>query len=64
MRNIQQSGECWAGGAHWDGKAVIRISVCSWGTSKADITRSVNAFVAARHKAIKELPTPWFPSEK
>jgi glutamate/tyrosine decarboxylase-like PLP-dependent enzyme len=57
MRNIQQSGECWAGGANWNGKAVIRISVCSWVTSKADITRSASAFVAARHKAIKELRT-------
>jgi glutamate/tyrosine decarboxylase-like PLP-dependent enzyme len=55
LDNIQQSGECWAGGASWDGKAVIRISVCSWVTSKYDITRSVNAFVTARQKAVEEL---------
>ncbi len=55
MRNIQESGECWVGGATWDGKAVIRISICSWATTEGDITRSVRAFVAARNKAVQEL---------
>ena len=54
MIHIQQSGECWVGGVTWDGKAVIRISVCSWATTEEDITRSVRAFVAARKKAIKD----------
>lgn len=48
---IQQSGECWVGGSSWFGKAVIRISVCSWVTSEEDVSRSVRAFVAARDKA-------------
>ena len=51
---IQRSGECWVGGAKWNNKSVIRISVCSWATTKADITRSVNAFTAARDKAVQE----------
>ncbi len=55
MRHIQESGECWVGGASWDGKAVIRVSVCSWATTEDDITRSVNAFVTARNKAVREL---------
>ena len=55
MIYIQQSGECWVGGATWDGKAVIRISVCSWASTEEDITRSVRAFVAARKKAIQDL---------
>lgn len=55
MRYIQESGECWVGGASWDGKAVIRISICSWATTEDDITRSVSAFVAARNKAVYEL---------
>ena len=55
MIQIQQSGECWVGGATWDGKAVIRISVCSWATTEKDITRSVRAFIAARNKAIQDL---------
>ncbi|MBN1881272.1 MAG: aspartate aminotransferase family protein [Deltaproteobacteria bacterium] len=53
MRYIQESGECWVGGAVWDGKKVIRISVCSWATTEDDITRSVGAFVAARKKAVQ-----------
>jgi len=53
LEAIQDSGECWVGGSVWQGKKVIRISVCSWVTSAADISRSVQAFVAAR-KAISE----------
>ena len=52
IKNIQSSGECWAGGAIWDGKAVIRISICSWATTEEDISRSARAFVAARSKAL------------
>ena len=54
MRYIQDSGECWVGGAVWDGKTVIRISICSWATTEYDITRSVKAFVTARNKAVQE----------
>jgi glutamate/tyrosine decarboxylase-like PLP-dependent enzyme len=49
--HIQRDGECWVGGAKWDGRAIIRISVCSWATTEADVTRSVRAFVSARAKA-------------
>ena len=55
MKYIQDSGECWVGGASWNEKAVIRISVCSWVTTEDDINRSVNAFVTAREQALKEL---------
>ncbi|MCX7708794.1 MAG: aminotransferase class V-fold PLP-dependent enzyme [Clostridia bacterium] len=48
LENIQNSGECWCGGALWDGKPAIRISVCSWATSYEDIDRSVSAFIKAR----------------
>ncbi len=50
IENIQKSGECWVGGTKWLGKAVIRISVCCWATTEADISRSVRAFVSARDK--------------
>lgn len=50
IETIQKSGECWVGGTTWLGKAVIRISVCSWATTEADISRSVRAFVSARDK--------------
>ena len=48
VKHIQQSGECWVGAAQWFEQAVIRISICSWATTEADVTRSVNAFVRAR----------------
>ncbi|MGB0450174.1 MAG: pyridoxal phosphate-dependent decarboxylase family protein [Porticoccaceae bacterium] len=48
MEAIQDSGECWVGGSLWDGKKVIRISLCSWATSAEDIQRSVQAFISAR----------------
>ena len=49
LDNIQKSGECWCGGAIWNGEPVIRISVCSWATTSADVERSVAAFVNARN---------------
>lgn len=48
LEKIQQSGECWCGGATWNGKKVIRISVCSWATTREDISRTVRAFCNAR----------------
>ena len=49
VSEIQASGECWVGTSRWDNQLVIRISVCSWVTTEEDISRSVNAFVAARN---------------
>lgn len=50
LKLIQASGECWCGGASWHGDDVIRISVCSYRTTRQDIDRSVQAFVAAHEK--------------
>jgi glutamate/tyrosine decarboxylase-like PLP-dependent enzyme len=58
IHHIQQSGDCWVGGTVWNGKAVIRVSVCSWATTEADIARSVREFAAARDKAIEALHSP------
>lgn len=52
MELIQQSGECWVGGSNWQGRTVIRVSVCSWATTAQDVTRSVSAFIAARNQAM------------
>ena len=48
LEHIQASGECWVGSSLWQGKKIVRISICSWVTSEEDISRSVAAFVAAR----------------
>jgi glutamate/tyrosine decarboxylase-like PLP-dependent enzyme len=51
---VQESGECWVGGAKWQQRAVIRISVCSWATTSEDISRSVEALVEARGRAQRD----------
>jgi glutamate/tyrosine decarboxylase-like PLP-dependent enzyme len=48
LKNVQQSGECWCGGARWRDTPVIRLSICSWATTTEDIHRTVRAFVKAR----------------
>jgi len=58
LENIQKSGECWCGGATWNGEPVIRISVCSWATTAADVDRSVAAFVKARDVIRMQHQTP------
>jgi len=57
LKNIQEMRECWVGGAKWFDKTVIRISVCSWATTKGDVSRSVESFVAARDNAKVEIST-------
>ena len=51
MTKVQNSGVCWVGGSSWQGRKVIRISVCAWTTTEEDIRKSVAAFV----QAIEEL---------
>ncbi len=48
LSNLQKSGTIWLGGSKWSGRAVIRVSICSWFTSEADIMKTVEAFVKAR----------------
>ena len=50
LSNLQRSGECWCGAGKWHETLLIRVSVCSWSTTAADIVRTVAAFVAARVK--------------
>ncbi len=45
---VQKERICWCGGSVWSGKKVIRISVCSWATTEADIEKSVQSFVNAK----------------
>ena len=48
---IQQLRDCWVGGSVWKGARVIRISVCSWATTAADVSRSVRSFEKALRAA-------------
>lgn len=47
ITKVQEMRECWVGGSSWNGKRIIRISVCSWATTEEDVDRSVKSFAAA-----------------
>jgi glutamate/tyrosine decarboxylase-like PLP-dependent enzyme len=53
IKRIQELRECWVGGSSWNGRKVIRISVCSWATTSEDIMRSVKSFDRALHEVMK-----------
>jgi threonine aldolase len=42
---IQEDGTCWAGVTVWQGHTAMRISVCSWATTDADVERSADAMI-------------------
>ena len=46
IAKVQADGTCWAGGAFWQGKQAMRISVSNWSTTEADIDQSVTAILA------------------
>lgn len=48
LKNLQELRVCWCGGSQWHGRKVIRISVCSWATTAADVELCVASFVQAR----------------
>ena len=42
---VQAEGTCWAGGAFWQNKQAMRVSVSNWSTTEADIDRSADAMI-------------------
>jgi glutamate/tyrosine decarboxylase-like PLP-dependent enzyme len=42
---IQQDGTCWTGVTVWRGHTAMRISVCSWATTEADVELSIDAIL-------------------
>ena len=51
LRNIQELRECWLGGSMWKGRKVMRMSICSWATTEADISVAVRSFEKALNLA-------------
>ena len=45
IEGIQADGTCWCGGTVWQGRAAMRISVCSWATTAEDVERSLAAML-------------------
>jgi glutamate/tyrosine decarboxylase-like PLP-dependent enzyme len=48
---VQDDGTCWCGGTVWHGRTAMRISVCSWATTDADVELSVEAILRAARRA-------------
>lgn len=45
IKDVQDEGTCWCGPTEWHGRVAMRISVCSWATSPADIDASAAAII-------------------
>ncbi len=52
IAGVQADGTCWAGGAVWQGKQAMRISVSNWSTTEADIDRSAEAILRVFSRAL------------
>jgi glutamate/tyrosine decarboxylase-like PLP-dependent enzyme len=46
IQAIQTDGTCWCGGTVWQGRRAMRISVCNWSTTDADVEISLEAMLA------------------
>ncbi len=42
---LQKEGTCWCGATVWQGQTAMRISVCSWATTDADVERGLDAML-------------------
>jgi len=45
IADIQDDGTCWCGGTVWQGHTAMRVSICSWATTNADVERSLEAML-------------------
>jgi glutamate/tyrosine decarboxylase-like PLP-dependent enzyme len=50
IKGIQDEGTCWCGGTVWQGQTAMRISVCSWATTDADVEKSLEAIIRVAAK--------------
>jgi glutamate/tyrosine decarboxylase-like PLP-dependent enzyme len=54
IARVQAEGTCWLGGAVWQGRQVMRISVSNWSTTETDIEQSADAIVRAHRAEVAE----------
>jgi glutamate/tyrosine decarboxylase-like PLP-dependent enzyme len=50
---IQRDGTCWCGGTVWQGRRAMRISVCNWSTTVADVDTSLAAMLACAERVAR-----------
>ncbi|MGV6846524.1 MAG: pyridoxal phosphate-dependent decarboxylase family protein [Lutibacter sp.] len=51
LKAIQEERQIWVGGASWQNKKIIRVSICSWATTKEDIDIALKSFKLALKKS-------------
>ena len=51
IERIVADGTCWCGPTVWQGQTAMRISVCSWATTDADVEMSIQAMLRAAREA-------------
>ncbi|MDL2337255.1 MAG: aminotransferase class V-fold PLP-dependent enzyme [Pseudomonadota bacterium] len=51
---IQSDGTCWCGITQWQGRTAMRISVCSWATTDADVERSLAAMIRCAQECARQ----------
>jgi glutamate/tyrosine decarboxylase-like PLP-dependent enzyme len=53
IEEIQRDGTCWCGGTVWQGRRAMRISVCNWSTTAADVETSLEAMIACAQRVVR-----------
>ena len=53
IEEIQRDGTCWCGGTVWQGRRAMRISVCNWSTTAADVETSLDAMIASAERVTR-----------
>jgi glutamate/tyrosine decarboxylase-like PLP-dependent enzyme len=53
IAEIQRDGTCWCGGTVWHGRRAMRISVCNWSTTEADVDLSLAAILACAERVTR-----------
>ena len=54
VARIQRDGTCWTSATTWRGARCMRVSVCNWRTTTADVDRSVEAIARALQAVVAD----------
>jgi glutamate/tyrosine decarboxylase-like PLP-dependent enzyme len=56
IARVQADGVCWVGGAYWQNRDVMRISISNWSTTEGDVDASADAIIRA-FRASSQVPS-------
>ena len=58
IEGVQRDGVCWCGGAVWQGRTAMRISVSGWATTEEDVDRSLESMLRVAREVGQAIPLP------